>query len=648
MKKVIDELLIEATILGMVNEGPQTRKSTGIRPGKKNDVEVVNYKAKDGSAKIMNVPVALRQQPDHPARIAAEKLRNDKEDSDSQGGEEDTSASSARQGQKSDDSDLDVFGDEPTSDDKEEEETENKGREYEVPSPKERKKLLKQDEANTDKALSMTKEAVAAQTAAKGKKDVGLGTPESRAGEAVTHKAMRLLKEGRSEEEVRTELMKIADRDDTVLTPEWVDAGIRSTNAALRSLGGIENIEDIVWDTPQGREAIGVGEHGTSADMFVRTKDGKRMGVSLKKDGSVFLANKGYGEETRKLISKLEEMGVDPSAMNQASLNTYEEGIAQQFNNAAETVIGDKKLQKDFMKVANGPLKNKIRGGEVEKAGKPAPQAFLQKFIDGKPSANDKKALSRICQYSDNPELKQMYSDMRNEDTKLTQRLLNVFNENEEIGNGMKEYILENIHFESTLDLDQNPELDGFMTIYGSKPDGIELSQESLLKLFGGKTRKLYEISEQWQQTDDPKEKEKIRKQISEQAEEKIYIDYKDGAKGGTIKIKGENGSDYPLFTIGSRSRGIGTSPILEIAQTTFMTNSLKNGSFDADDWEPGARKVFYNARLKELKENMATQKGNKAAEKEISTEMKNVEKKLNESISYDHIQTLIEMASKV
>jgi len=523
------------------------------------------------------------------------------------------------------------------ADDDGDEEKEKASREYELPSKEERAKLFKIDERNTDQALNMTREEVEAQTAAKGKKDVGLGTPESRAGEAVTHKTMRMLKAGKSEEQIRSALMKVAKNPNTVLTPEWVDAGIRSTNAALRSLGGIENIDDIVWDTPQGREAIGVGDHGTSADMFVRTKDGRRMGISLKKDGSVFLANKGYGEETRKLIGKLEEMGVDTSAMDQASLATYEEGINQQFNNAAKTVMKNKKLQKDFMEVANGPLKDKIRGGEVEKAGKPVPNAFLQKFIDGKPSANDKKALSRICQYSDNPQLKQMYSDMRDEDTKLTQRLLGVFNENEEIGNGMKEYILENIHFESTLDLDQNPELDGFMTIYGSKPDGIELSQESLLKLFGSKTRKLYEIKEQWGQTDDPKEKEKIRKQIATEAEEKMYIDYADGAKGGTIKIKGDDGSDYPLFTIGSRSRGIGTSPILEIAQTTFMTNSLKNGSFDADDWNPAARKTFYRARLKELKESLEDQKGNKSAEKELTSEIDAIKNKLstNESIKY-------------
>ena len=71
--------------------------------------------------------------------------------------------------------------------------------------------------------------------------------------------------------------------------------------------------------------------------------------------------------------------------------------------------------------------------------------------------------------------------------------------------------------------------VDGFLTIYGEEPDGVELSKDNLLAeaLFGSKTKKLYEIDEQWQQTDDPKEKEKIRKQIAKEAESKIYIDYK-------------------------------------------------------------------------------------------------------------------------
>ena len=41
-----------------------------------------------------------------------------------------------------------------------------------------------------------------------------------------------------------------------------------------------------------GRTAIGVDPKlDTSSDMFVRTNDGKNIGISLKQDGSVFLNN---------------------------------------------------------------------------------------------------------------------------------------------------------------------------------------------------------------------------------------------------------------------------------------------------------------------------------------------------------------------
>ena len=84
MKPVIDQLLQEATILGMLDEAPF------IRPGKapQKDVEVVDYKTKKGDMAKMQVPVALRQDPDHPARIAAERLRKDKGNTGGKGGKE--------------------------------------------------------------------------------------------------------------------------------------------------------------------------------------------------------------------------------------------------------------------------------------------------------------------------------------------------------------------------------------------------------------------------------------------------------------------------------------------------------------------------------------------------------------------------------
>ena len=109
MKKVIDELLVEATILGMIDEAP--RQPYGVRPGKapQKDLEVVTYKDKDGNAASMQVPVALRQDPDHPARIAAERLRKDKGNTDGQGEEKDGDAS-ATSGQTSTGKELELVG----------------------------------------------------------------------------------------------------------------------------------------------------------------------------------------------------------------------------------------------------------------------------------------------------------------------------------------------------------------------------------------------------------------------------------------------------------------------------------------------------------------------------------------------------------
>jgi len=560
--------------------------------------------------------------------------------------EERPSAEPEEPGEEDIDDELDkmqgFMADQPVPDEEDDEE-ETAGRALQRPSVQERKKLLQQDAANTDKALSFTKDDVARQKAQKGKKDVGLGTPESRAGEAVTHRTMRMLKEGKSYEEIESELMKIADKPDTVLTPEWVEAGIRSTRAALRAIGdgdeeqGLDLVEDIVWDTDQGREAIGVGDHGTSADMFVRTKDGKRIGISLKKDGKVFLANKGYPKEMARFANKLRESGVPEdqieSFMEDTSIERYNESLQENLKSSATNILKKKKLKAAFEdaidrasqdeKVAKDQYLNR-----VEEAG--GVDEFLKKFASGDYTADDVKALSRICQFSGDENLVALYNGMRNEDAKMMQRMMEAFKDNPAVADGFKQFVLGGIHFESILGLDQNPELDNFLTIYGEKPDGVELSKEHLLNLFGSKTKKLYEIDEQWQQTDDPKEKEKLRKQIAKEAESKIYIDYKDGAKNGIIKIKGEDGSEYPLFTIQTRSRGIGTSPILEIAQTTFMTNALKNGSFNVEDWSPKQRRIFYQNRIKELTANIEEGGLAPVTKKALEKELAEVENKLS------------------
>tara|TARA_R110002074_G_C12495614_1_gene662134 strand:- start:23 stop:1906 length:1884 start_codon:yes stop_codon:yes gene_type:complete len=356
MKPVIDELLIEATILGIVSEGPQTRKSTGIRPGKKNDVEVVNYKAKDGSAKIMNVPVALRQQPDHPARIAAEKLRNDKEDSDSQGGEEDTSASSARQGQKSDDSDLDVFGDNPTGADKEQdgrrmigskdktlrdvdstateefqrdldpsdEEFEKRNKKYAnptPPSPYRAPEGLLDNPNFPKKYVKALERLINTQPIGDAKRwghysDIpgGAGRVQAQAGELMT-----MMGASMSDEDFETFISSIDNhvdelvdknqnmkKDSTRSVPKsWVKSAVNNRQAILNRIReeypGAE-IAATSWDTKDDVESLGLDDYdknkGFSTDMYmkIRTDDGDVLDeISLKKDINVNFLNAGTG-----------------------------------------------------------------------------------------------------------------------------------------------------------------------------------------------------------------------------------------------------------------------------------------------------------------------------------------------------------------
>ena len=182
--------------------------------------------------------------------------------------------------------------------------------EPEVEKPEDKQDLLNSDHQSADDSLNMTKTRAREQAKKKGKKDVGLGTPESRAGEAMVHKGLRLLKEKKSIEEIEEEFTKLVNSDDHILNSREGKKWVASTIAALRKIDeqiGIDNIEDIVWDTDQGRKAIGVNPKlKTSADMFVRTRDGKNIGISLKKDGKVFLNNGGWKTQVKDLLAGLE------------------------------------------------------------------------------------------------------------------------------------------------------------------------------------------------------------------------------------------------------------------------------------------------------------------------------------------------------
>ena len=152
----------------------------------------------------------------------------------------------------------------------------------------------------------------------------GLGTPESRTGETVTVYAAKRIKElmkggkkyPEAREQIRQELLEMAKRTKTVrqngkdvvkkalLTKEWVEAGLNCLDWMEKNIG-IENLDEVAWDTDEGNELVGSTGHGTSADMFVKTKEGKVIGISLKKSMKVFIVNGGYDKKIGEVVELL-------------------------------------------------------------------------------------------------------------------------------------------------------------------------------------------------------------------------------------------------------------------------------------------------------------------------------------------------------
>ena len=462
--------------------------------------------------------------------------------------------------------------------------------EPEVEKPKDKQDLLNSDHQSADDSLNMTKTRAREQAKKKGKKDVGLGTPESRAGEAMVHKGLRLLKEKKSIEEIEEEFTKLVNSDDHILNSKEGKKWVASTIAALRKIDeqiGIDNIEDIVWDTDQGRKAIGVNPKlKTSADMFVRTRDGKNIGISLKKDGKVFLNNGGWKTQVKDLLAGLE--GTMPPQEHKdlseaMSFETFKDDRKKHFQDVCNELQPEdirrmyKKLMSEPQEIRDKEFGSKQYREKYFEALKDAEQ-LIKDGRDGNLEERGPvpmKALAKLLKMYD----KEKYNHLRKIDGGLTRRAFGVLNTSDAAKIGMNKHIIKSMHVLDTLGLNDNLKnggVDSFMTVYGIKPNGAVLNEENLTTLFGSKFEQL--LSEQIKEVRDGT---KEPKDIEDWMANQIEIDY----ESGQILFKHENEDKIPLFYLNGRSKAIGASPTMELGQTPLMALALEIGTFDTSTW---------------------------------------------------------------
>ena len=190
-----------------------------------------------------------------------------------------------------------------------------------------------------------------------------------------------------------------------------------------------------------------------------------------------------------------------------------------------------------------------------------------------------------------------LYDNLRGEEIKLTQSILSEANSNPNVAQGLKKLCLDGMHVEDIL-FGKSDKLDEFITLYGNNP-AVELDKGVLLKIFD-----MQDDFEQYMSLDNDEDRQEFKQQMLEKMNDKIVIDIKDGARSGEIKIKHQNG-EFHLFGVRARTKPLGESPGLEMNQTSFMGNVIKEGTPEVSEWKASTKKRFVNARVKEIMEDV-------------------------------------------
>ena len=476
------------------------------------------------------------------------------------------------------------------------------------------------------------------------------GSAQSKCGEAVTVQGATRVKELMSEGKSFDEAIKIVEKEmmslikkDGLLTKAWVKAGL-SIVKKLHEEIGIDNIEEIGWDTGEGRALVGTDDkHGTSSDMFIKTKDGRVIGESLKKDFKVFLMNGGYATKIKELEDKLGVKLPEDTQIEEYKKRRDEESkkIKNRINTELDvdkvvSSISDEPdifiskmcgsnsdaIRKRLTSMFGDDVKD-INFGDFDEVRKflknLSPEQKKQaedyiKNLDGSEKTGD---LSWIGVLGRHPLAKEMdpplTEDIRTLSNELVNNLFDFVKPGAEGNKQFKQMVVKDLHFQDLL-FGTPPRLDEFNISHGEDP-AVRITKKQVQQLFGISDEEIEAAK------DDP-EKQKV---MMEKIQDNLVITKQRGVP--IISVKTEDG-DIPLYEMGTRARGLNASPTLEISQHPLGTFTLKNGTADYNEWPKEDRRGYGKTEVRALntmfKDEDFDYESNKA---EIEERVKTLEK---------------------
>ncbi len=459
------------------------------------------------------------------------------------------------------------------------------------------------------------------------------------------------------EDHIKTTGVVKGKRAKPLLTQEWIDAGIACIDW-IENNYGLENIDDSTWDNGVGRALAGTDGHGTSSDMFLTLKNGQKIGVSLKKNFLVFVSSGGYNTQVKKLADQMEvelpdnatyewyeNQRTDVFADGIAKLNekAIKKKVCKDWNNAiadrqddggsvpknqgegTQKLFGWRSSYKRLQQVA--AAKQGITHDNFKKLSDEEQGSFIGKttcddlydHVINDPDAAAGWGMRIIGAFAQtNKEINQatneFYKKYRALDGDLMDNLYDFLVPKNETK--FKNLVMDNTHINDILFGTEKGVLDKLEVVYGELPAGQAMKPGRVAKLFG--------IDKEWNKyknmaddstimyddgsgDDQPKKltKEQYKAALQAKIRDKMVIKRIEGKPVIGVKVideKTKQESVSPIYSLGARSKGIGSAPTLEMAQRAFGSLAFKNGNIKIDTWPDEDRKKYVDELVAGMK----------------------------------------------
>ena len=455
------------------------------------------------------------------------------------------------------------------------------------------------------------------------KGSAGAGTKESRAAEASVVLVINDLLEKRklsaqevsidefmsqNDESIDAVVRALVDLPNSAINDTWFNPIKRQVVGTMSEIEKrFGKISDVVWDNKEGRDEFGiVKEEGNDrSDLYVRLENGEVIGVSLKKDGNVFLANQGYA----KIMGIISDFAKSDSAkQNIKSLQSLHESEA------------DKALQ-DIVDYASKTLTNKlgtlkrtdikdVESKDYNKFFDATTNTILPDVIDsilrGNREGDRVKLLTKslaVIAKSDST-IESLMTNLRQVDNMVTHKLIDLMNTDPEMNETVKSYMLHVLDMPQMLSAKPFPGVSRVVTVYGAGNVDAEGNTTALF-VDGSTLRDTFKFDEGLSQ-------EEMAKQLSD----KFIIDAEKDSRVGYIRLKIKN-PEYPppplyfyptIASLGVRARGLGSAGVFELYQQSAWTFTLANKNPNPATWTPAQRKAHAKDTLKFLNRQLSNE----------------------------------------